>query len=137
MEVNHSILFASVYFKDFVLLSSFILMFLSVIYILLKIFQLRSHSGVSCCKSPQANQTYTSGPELSYSFSRCPVLEFQRGNYLLSLLLNFEWISSVHEGLLCYRLTGHRWMDLFLDFLSPFIDLYFYFCASNLLFWLL
>jgi len=36
MEVNHSILFANVYFKDFVLLSSFILIFLSVIYILLK-----------------------------------------------------------------------------------------------------
>ena len=36
MEVNHSILFANMYFEDFDLLSSFILMFLPVVYILLK-----------------------------------------------------------------------------------------------------
>ena len=42
--------------------------------------------------------------------------------------------STVCSCLLCHTLVDHRCLGLFLGFLSFSIDLYFCFCASNILF---
>ena len=54
--------------------------------------------------------------------------------YHLLRKLSFHHCIS---GLLCQRLIVQRCVSLFLGFLSCSIDLYFFFCAGTILFWLL
>ena len=50
-------------------------------------------------------------------------------------LLKRPTSDIVWSCLLCHRLIDHRFMGLFLGFLSCSIDLYFCFCASTILLW--
>ena len=45
--------------------------------------------------------------------------------------------SIMYSCFLCPNLMDHRCVSLFLDFLSCYIHLYFCFCTSTILFWLL
>ena len=48
--------------------------------------------------------------------------------------LTEETVFTVYSYLLCHILGDHRCVGLFLDVLSSYIDLYFCFCASAILF---
>ena len=51
-------------------------------------------------------------------------------NHLLKRLSSLVW-----SFFLCHRLVDHRFLGLFLNFLSCSIDLFFCFCARTILFW--
>ena len=64
-----------------------------------------------------------------YAIRECP-------NFiLLHIALQFYCLFTiVYSYLFCHKLIDHRCMGLFLGFLSCPIDLYFWFCASTMLF---